>query len=690
MFNYKNNKIKLITLVLIFLFISTYSLWQKNKPQTDVETSSKIKLYWFIPDGLRAEDDVFKIFEWAENGELPNIAQLMKQGAYGFSRPVFPSHTPTNFATLLTGEYPEVHGVADGAMRHLGYPLNVVLKGGFSSSAKKAPSIWNELEIDGNLVSLLSIPGSTPPDLSQGVTIKGRWGGWGADVPSLVLHSAEDQDLRKKMIGNKNVFGFGSELTRFTNTTEARNWNTDVKTYSKKIEINMSNWDQNLYGLFIDSTNDSLVNYDSIIISEDKNKILATLKIDQWSDWLPIKINWKIKDPQNKNVPQKNELEMQISAIKFDSAVKIKIIKLGNSKSFRIRMVYNNLNEYITEPSWVAQDMISKIGPMIDFVDNYPPQLVYFNEDKNTFLEESQLSFDWHRKAVSYLINDLKSNIVIHSIYSPNQMLTSRWWMPYLDPQSTKYKSISENERAQKWNEVKQMYKNIDAIIGEILKNADENTYVVFSSDHGALPLDNEVLLNNLFARKGWLKYKFNSQQEEYEIDWENSQVVFLQMDNVYINPKGLGGIYYRAQGEDYEKLRTQVTQELLNLVDPETKTKVISGVWKWEDAGQLRLPLDKVGDLVVSNTATYSVVEDITSDQLILRSSFKGGYKQAIANQNKGLLTPFVIAGPRIKQNYKLSRILDHVEQFHLLMNLLSPDHTNLKKSELLKEIVQ
>src|SRR3990167_6223699 len=136
----------------------------------------------------------------------------------------------------------------------------------------------------------------------------------------------------------------------------------------------MSNWDQNLYGLFIDSTNDSFVNYDHVLISEDKNKILTTLKVNEWSNWLPIKINWKIKDPQNKNVPQKNELEMQISAIKFDSAVKIKIIKLGNSKSFRIRMVYNNLNEYITEPSWVAQDMISKIGPMVDFVDNYPPQ----------------------------------------------------------------------------------------------------------------------------------------------------------------------------------------------------------------------------------------------------------------------------------------------------------------------------
>lgn len=687
MFNSKKAKLKVIFLFSVFVLIAGYALSLKYKNKS-VQAESHIKLYWFIPDGLRAEDEVFKIYEWAQKGELPNIAQLIKKGSYGYSRPVFPSHTPTNFATLLTGEYPMVHGVADGAMRHLGYPLSVVLKGGFSSSAKKVPSIWNELEADGNLVSLLSIPGSTPPDLSQGVTIKGRWGGWGADLPALILHSSEDDVLRKKMIGNKNVFGFGSELTRFTNAQDATGWGINPESYSKKIEINMSNWDQELYALVLDTSNDKIVNYDQIVISQDKKTSLAKLKVGEWSDWVPVRINWKIKDPQNKNVPQKNKLEMNISAIKFDSSLKIKLIKLNNSKSFRLRMVYNNLNEYITEPSWVAKDMFSKLGPMVDFVDNYPPQLIYFDEDKNTFLEEAQLSFDWHKKAVSFLVNDLKSDAVLQSIYSPNQMLTSRWWMPYLDPQSAKYNSISESERATKWAEVKSMYKNVDNIIGEIMKNADENTYIVFSSDHGALPLDNEVLLNNLFASKGWLKYKFNAQAEEFEIDWENSKVVFLQMDNIYINPKGLGGVYYRAQGDEYEKLRNEVTKVLLDVRDPENGTKVISGVWNWEDAAQLKLPSDKVGDLIVANTVTYSVIEDITKDQQVFRSSLKGGYKQAVMTQNKGLLTPFVISGPGIRQNHRIADVINHVDQFYLIMNLLSKNKAQIKKSDLLTEI--
>ena len=29
---------------------------------------------------------------------------------------------------------------------------------------------------------LLSLPGSTPPELKKGITIRGRWGGWGFDT----------------------------------------------------------------------------------------------------------------------------------------------------------------------------------------------------------------------------------------------------------------------------------------------------------------------------------------------------------------------------------------------------------------------------------------------------------------------------------------------------------------------------
>jgi hypothetical protein len=120
-------------------------------------------LYWFVPDGMRADIGGKDIFELAAEGKLPNIRKMMETGSYGYSMPVYPSHTPVNFATLMTGCYPERHGVSDGQMRLEGYGLAKPSISGFSSTAKKVPPAWKLFEDAGKSVVVVSVPGSTPP-----------------------------------------------------------------------------------------------------------------------------------------------------------------------------------------------------------------------------------------------------------------------------------------------------------------------------------------------------------------------------------------------------------------------------------------------------------------------------------------------------------------------------------------------
>ena len=132
------------------------------------------KLSWFIPDGYRADPNVFDVFRWAREGKLPNIKRMMEAGSYGYSVPVFPSHTPANFAALMTGMYPKTNGVPDGPMRVEGQSLERSAVGGFSSSARRVPAVWGQFGSDKRVV-LLAMPGSTPPELrTNAVTIRGR------------------------------------------------------------------------------------------------------------------------------------------------------------------------------------------------------------------------------------------------------------------------------------------------------------------------------------------------------------------------------------------------------------------------------------------------------------------------------------------------------------------------------------
>lgn len=628
------------------------------------------KLYWFIPDGVRAEPNLFAIYSWAEEGKLPNIKKMMDNGSYGYSKPVFPSHTPANFATLLTGTNPDVHGVNDGPMRAIGKPLDSVAIGGFRSVAKKVEPIWTTLEKSGNTVGIISVPGSTPPEINKGVVLRGRWGGWGADFHPINFETKGDNSKRYEQGRGARLFFFGPELSQYLDPQPATEWSNPPQSYSDPLEVSLKGWGSTLYGYIFDSTNDQLKNYDRVAFSTDKQSIAGSIVQHGWTDWMPITLKW-----------QSGEKVADVNTF-----VKATVIKLDDNGFFRIRLLYDNLNEYITQPATASQVFHEQAGSMVDFVDNFPPQLIFYPEDKQTFLDETWMSFDWHTKAIATMVNSFAPDVVIHNIYSPNQMLTSRWWMGYVDPKSNRYAEVSANERKQLWSEVENMYKRLDDMVGEIMKNADENTYIVFSSDHGAIPLDRYVKLNNLFAQKGWLKFTIDKNGEPI-IDWKNSQVIYLKMAHVYIKPEGLAGAYQRSSGPEYEKLRDEVRSALLTLAD-ENGIKPVIRVTNWENAQEFeKLDPERLGDLVIANEAGYGWNEEMSKDLVVFQTPLISGYKQAVdPTANNGMWTPFIIMGPGIKKNNFLGDSpVNHVDQYATIMTALKEKLPQATQGEVL-----
>ena len=615
---------------------------------------------------------------------LPNIGRLLRNGVSGYSLPVFPGHTPTNFASLMTGTLPNVHGVADGSMRLEGYPLQMVARGGFSSVAKKVAPIWYTLEEQQQSVGLLSVPGSTPPELNDGVTIRGRWGGWGLEFPAINFHSGRDAEFKKLLGLDSRVFRLGSELTRFADAVDPKDWTARLpSSHSPPREVEIRNWGASIYAYVYDSTNDGKEDYDRALFSFDKKSILVDLSVGEWSDWKPITLSRETANDYMLGSPKKMAWERKLSAQSVKTDFKIHVIKLGSRDFFRIRLFYNNLNEYLVKPSHLADEILTAAGPMVDFPDNYPPQLVFYGEDKKTFMEEARMSIDWHERAAEWMIKSSQTDVIIHSIYTPNQVLTSRWWLPGIDPRSKSYSDRSETERKALWSDVFEIYRGIDRIVGRILDQADPDATIVLSSDHGAIPLNQEVRLNNLFAREGLLKFKPNPETGSFDVDWPKTKAIYLQMDNIYIHPDGLGGNFKRAQGASYLRLRAQVEKLLRELKDPEGKSP-IGEIVPWEQAERFHLPKDRVGDLVFSNTPGFAAVENLTEDLALFKNSLKGGYKQGVpAEKEKGMWTPFIVMGPGIPRGVRIDRPLQHIDQYATIMKILGkvmPSHVQGK----------
>ncbi|HBA27579.1 MAG TPA: hypothetical protein DCY98_09360 [Nitrospinae bacterium] len=655
---------------IIFLLVIISVLIGSDSFSSQKETIKAEKVYWFIPDGVRAEPDIFTIYKWAEEGKLPNIKRMMENGAYGYSIPDFPGHTPVNFASLLTGTHPTVHGIADGPMHVEGFPLLKPSAPGFASTSKKVAPIWKALEDAGKKVALLAIPGSTPPELVNGITIRGRWAPWGADTPAINFEPTEKIIERKEAGRAFKLFYLGQKLTEFVDKSVASGWENTPQSFSQAKEAKLESYGLPIHVYIFDSSDDKSVNYDSIRFSLDKKSELLTLKQGLWSEWKNVSLKWKEQS--------------------FDSQVRIKIIKLWpENGNFRIRLFFNNMNKFIVEPPEVAQEITQNIGPMVDFVDNWPAQLIYENEDKNTFFEEAMDSLEWHRKAAGFILKKYQTDAFIQDTYTPNQMLESRWWHRYIDRKHPDYAGPKKEKEA--WDDILKMYQGVDAILGEAMKNADEKTLFVFSSDHGIMPLYKQVRINNLFAQKGWLKFTIDEKTGEPLIDWKNTKAIYLKMAHVYVNSDGLDGDWRRASGKEYDNLRDEVIKAISELQD-DNGVKPLVHAAKWEDAPKyFELPADRVGDIVLEVEPGYQWQEEVTKDLQLFTKSLNSGYKQAInPDNNKGMWTPFVIMGTGIKKDFQMKEPISHIDQMPTILHLLGVKIPDYVQGRVLTEVLR
>ena len=355
------------------------------------------------------------------------------------------------------------------------------------------------------------------------------------------------------------------------------------------------------------------------------------------------------------------------------SQAKVRIIKIWPDGRFRIRVLYNSINAYIAQPPMVAEELTKNVGPMVDFVDNclclgMAPQLIVEPEDKQVALEEARMSWTWHKNAVGYILEKWQPDVIIEDFYTPNQMLVSKWWLGDVDPKRPGY---TEAKAKESWKDLLEMYQGVDAMIGKVLDKADPNTLIVLSAQHGTAPLYRNTRLNNLFAKKGWLKFSVDEKTKKASIDWKNSKVVFLKMANVYINPNGLGGNFKRAKGPKYEALRKEVMAELGNLKDNDIKP--VDLVVKWEDAESMGLPKDRVGDLIIQSTTGYRMWEEMTKDLALFSTPRATGYKEGMNPNDPTVQTPFIIAGPGVEKGVTLTKAIRHIDQLPTILKLMN-----------------
>lgn len=569
-----------------------------------------------------------RVYEYAVSGYLPNIKRLLDRGVYLRNCLVpYPTITPPNWTTIVTGAWIGTHGMTCFNMHKPGMPLDQTYPA-FDSRDCEAEYLWEAAERDNKLTIILNYPSTWPPrgknivqvggaglavnewritpDLGHIVEV-GRYAArYGVTICEDMLFSTEDYPLASK-ITLREADGWENVPENIRGMREAK---LDLYFPRALYEVKPTSW----WLAILDYGS----GFEEAIISKSKDfkSAFARLKVNSWS---PV-----IKDVfETERGGIKAAFRVKLLGLSPDgSSVKIYVMPIGALSGWSY-----------------PEDVASKL----EFEDAYPPPshgiyraLTLGWIDGETFLEAIDMEHRWLAKAACKLMDEYPSwSIFIMHAHCPDWAYHA--FINKVDPLTSP--SREENSLFSKIE--LEFYKSLDRMVGGILSKVDlDKTIVILTSDHGAKATTHKFDPRTVLEKAGLLAYK--EENGVRVIDWSKTKAIPQRSCYIYVNLKGRdpNGV---VEPDEYDKVVDQIIKVLYDYTDPETGLKPILFAIRREDARIIGLYGERIGDVIFA-----------------LRPEFGGQHGAFLPTTTysigdlRGLL---IMAGPGIKKGAIVSR---------------------------------
>ena len=134
---------------------------------------------------------------WVEQGRLPVLGRLMREGAWGRLLSTIPAATFPAWTSLVTGVNPGRHGILDFTERVPGtYRLRFV-----NGSYRRAPAMWTRLTHAGRRVAVVTVPATYPPEPVAGIMVSGFESPLSAAVDGSFVHPRSFYPELRQLVG---------------------------------------------------------------------------------------------------------------------------------------------------------------------------------------------------------------------------------------------------------------------------------------------------------------------------------------------------------------------------------------------------------------------------------------------------------------------------------------------------------
>jgi predicted AlkP superfamily phosphohydrolase/phosphomutase len=128
-----------------------------------------------------------------------------------------------------------------------------------------------------------------------------------------------------------------------------------------------------------------------------------------------------------------------------------------------------------------------------------------------------------------------------------------------------------------------EFYKRVDHVLGEVRSWLDEDTTLLVLSDHGFCSIKQEVYVNSWLHQAGYLQYAKDGPQSL--ADMAPSSVAYsLDPGRVFLNVRGREPGGRVAPGAEYERLRREIAEAALTMIDPASGEPMVERVYTREE----------------------------------------------------------------------------------------------------------
>lgn len=564
------------------------------------------------------------VTEFVKKGVLPNIARLIEAGVISPIHSAFPTVTPPNWTTIVTGAWPVSHGITDFWLHEAGQPLDQ-LQLGFDTTKCRCEYLWDAAERGGRRSILVKFEASWPPTHKTGIQVEGLGPGGTShfEISGGKLFTLEDWPLVTTVklqpatawqhLPPTSVPPLESKLVITPLVGEVAKGRVgsavSVRTpykrgAPKEFEL-----------LILASGN---AGYDRAIVcrSKDCGSAIAELSVGEWSPW--VRERFEIDDG-------------------VDGIVRFKLMKLAaDASELEIYMPQVFPVAGYIQPPELAEELYREVGPFLQNPGRTEFERGWIPDE--TFMELIEYQNAWLGRATQWLCTHHPWDLCFVQTHTPDYL--SHYYLTDLDPVSKRPRERRENAERQ----VARALRSVDQFVGDAMAVADEDTLIVLVSDHGgtASPVGHHSV-NRVLAEAGLLAYRHDPATGLEVIDWSRTKAVKQRSIHVYVNLRGRdpAGI---VPPEEYDEVRQHVIDAMMTYRDPETQKRVYAMAIRREEALSLGQGSSGSGDVIF---AVNSEFDENHGGQLPGRRFGKYSLRAVL-----------IMAGPGIKRGHHLNRV--------------------------------